>query len=113
MALSRYFEQYGGTEADLGAIPVTIRTHASLNPNAIMRSRYTLDEYLDCRYIARPLRLYDYCLINDGCVAYIITSRERAAISSSLRSSSPVLLSERTFGSGTSLRTSGSRHVPR
>jgi acetyl-CoA acetyltransferase len=78
MALSRYFEQYGGDERQLGVIPVTIRGHASLNDNAIMQTRYTLDEYLQCRYIARPLRLYDYCLVNDGCVAYIITSRERA-----------------------------------
>ena len=36
-----------------------------------------LEEYLDVRYVARPLRLYDYCLVNDGAVAYIVTTKER------------------------------------
>ena len=78
LALSRYLAEYGGTEEQLGEIAVTIRRHASLNSKAIMREPYSLSDYLESRYISRPLRLYDYCLVNDGAVAYILTTRERA-----------------------------------
>jgi acetyl-CoA acetyltransferase len=74
----RHMEQYGTTAAQLGAIAVAFRKHASLNPNAVMRTPFTLDEYLAARFICEPLRLLDYCLINDGGVALILTSAERA-----------------------------------
>ena len=78
LAFTRYQHLYGGTEADLGAIAVALRKHASLNPKAIMQKPITVEDYLEARYIAKPLRLYDYCLINDGCGLMIVTSAERA-----------------------------------
>jgi acetyl-CoA acetyltransferase len=78
LAFTRYQHLYGGTEAELGAIAVAFRKHARLNPHAIMQAPLTLDDYLAARYVAQPLRLYDYCLINDGAVAYVVTSAERA-----------------------------------
>ena len=78
MAFSKYQHLYGGTEEQLATIPIAIRKHASLNPKAIMQEPITVQDYLDARYIAEPLRLYDYCLINDGAVCYIVTSTERA-----------------------------------
>ena len=78
MAFTRYQHLYGGSEAQLGAFALAFRKHARLNPVAIMQDELTLDDYLAARYIARPLRLFDYCLVNDGAVAYIVTSAERA-----------------------------------
>src|SRR5262245_4842417 len=78
LAFTRYQHLYGGTEEELGAIAVALRKHARLNPHAIMQRPLELQDYLAARYIAQPLRLYDYCLINDGAVAYIVTSAERA-----------------------------------
>jgi acetyl-CoA acetyltransferase len=43
-----------------------------------MQQPLTIEDYLAARYIAQPLRLFDYCLVNDGAVAYIVTSTERA-----------------------------------
>ncbi len=78
LAFTRYQSLYGGAEADLGEIAVTIRNHAVDNPIAILRDRHTIESYLQSRYVARPLHLLDYCLINDGCVAWIVTTTERA-----------------------------------
>ena len=78
LAFTRYQHLYGGSEQDLGAIAVAFRKHARLNPAAIMQEEMGIEDYLAARYIARPLRLFDYCLVNDGAVAYIVTSTERA-----------------------------------
>jgi acetyl-CoA acetyltransferase len=79
MALSRYMDLYGGTEEELGAVAVTFREWASMNPLAVMKDRaLTLEDYLETRYVTKPMRLVDYCLVNDGAVAFILTSAERA-----------------------------------
>jgi acetyl-CoA acetyltransferase len=78
MAFQRHAALYGTTVEQLGAISVAFRKHALLNPNAVMRKPITLDDYLAARFVCEPLRLLDYCLINDGGVAMILTSGERA-----------------------------------
>lgn len=78
LTFQAYKDARGFADADLGRVAVAQRQWASLNPNAVMRKRITLEDYLAARHICAPLRLYDYCMINDGGVALIITSRERA-----------------------------------
>lgn len=68
----RFSELYGVSEEDLGHVAVAQREGSSRNPNAIMQKPITLQDYMDARYITEPLRLFDYCLINDGGVALII-----------------------------------------
>jgi acetyl-CoA acetyltransferase len=74
----RYAELYGVTEAELAEVAVAQRAFASVNPNAIQRKAITVDDYLAAPYIAEPLRLFDYCLINDGGVALILAEAELA-----------------------------------
>ncbi|MFA7248456.1 MAG: thiolase family protein [Dehalococcoidia bacterium] len=71
--------RYGSTEEQLGTVSRTIRDHAALNDNAIMRTPITEGDYENARYICRPLKIYDYCMVNDGGAALILTTRERAA----------------------------------
>ena len=79
MALSRYMDMYNGKEEELGAVSVAFRKHATMNPKAIMQDRpITIDDYVNARYVAKPMRLFDSCLVNDGAVAFIITTAERA-----------------------------------
>jgi acetyl-CoA acetyltransferase len=73
-----HFETYGTTSRQLAAVAVAQRKHAMLNPQAIKREPLTVDDHQTSRYICEPLRLYDYCLINDGGVALIMTTAERA-----------------------------------
>jgi acetyl-CoA acetyltransferase len=75
----RHMELYGTTTRQLAEVSVAIRRHACLNPDAVMKQPITIDDHENSRPIALPLRLLDYCLINDGAVCLIVTSRERAA----------------------------------
>jgi acetyl-CoA acetyltransferase len=78
LMMRRHMDLYGTTSDQLGTLAVTFRQHASLNPNAVMRDTFTLEDYHRSRYICEPLHLLDYCLINDGGVALILTTAERA-----------------------------------
>lgn len=78
MMFQSHMNQFGTTPEDLGHISVAFRKHAALNPGAMMRKPMTLEDHHTSRKIAEPLRLLDYCLINDGGVAWIMTSAERA-----------------------------------
>src|SRR5215218_5883221 len=75
----RHMIEFGTTEKDLGAIAIACRNRANANPQAQMHDRtLTMDDYLAARMIARPLRLFDFCLETDGAAALIVTSAERA-----------------------------------
>jgi acetyl-CoA acetyltransferase len=75
----RYMALTGASERDLGQVSVAQRGWANLNPRAIMKGRtITLEDYLASTYVAEPLHLYDYCLINDGGVALIVAEASRA-----------------------------------
>jgi len=78
MIAHRYMHEYGVTSRQFGAVAVTFRKHASLNPMAQMRNPITIDDYQDSRWIVEPLRLLDCCLVSDGGRALIVTSAERA-----------------------------------
>jgi acetyl-CoA acetyltransferase len=78
MMQRRYMELTGASERDLGQVAVAERQWASGNPRAVMRKPITIEDYLAADYIAEPLRLFDYCLINDGGVAIIVAEQERA-----------------------------------
>ncbi|GAA1848958.1 thiolase family protein [Pseudonocardia ailaonensis] len=77
LMLQRHRHLYG-TGEELAAVSMTFREHARLNPGAVMRTPVSLEDYLTSRYVVEPMHLLDYCLINDGGVALVLTSRERA-----------------------------------
>ena len=78
MVTRRYLETSGLTPAALGEVAVAQRLSSSLNPNAVMRKTINIEDYLASRFIVEPLRLLDYTIINDGGVALILMSAERA-----------------------------------
>lgn len=78
IAASRHMAVYGTTSEQLGWVAVTMRAHAALNPTAIMREPFTIDDHQNSRMIVDPLHLLDCCLISDGAVAIIVTTPERA-----------------------------------
>jgi acetyl-CoA acetyltransferase len=78
MMFRRHMALYGTTTRQLAEVSVAFRHHACLNPDAVMKTPITIDEHEASRPIVLPLRLLDYCLINDGAVCVLMTTPERA-----------------------------------
>jgi acetyl-CoA acetyltransferase len=78
MLFRRHQYEFGTPIEALAELAIAMRANASINPNAIMREPMTRDDYFNAPLIADPLRRLDYCLVNDGGVAYIVTTLERA-----------------------------------
>jgi acetyl-CoA acyltransferase len=75
----RYLDRTGATEADVAAVSVKNRVHASLNPKAQFRTLVTAEEVLGSRMIAEPLRLLMCSPIADGAAALVVTDAATAA----------------------------------
>ena len=75
----RHMHEFGTKAEQLGAIAVTMRKHAQLNQQAVMRERpLTLEDYLASPMVAGPYRLFDCCLETDGAAAIVVTTVDRA-----------------------------------
>lgn len=80
LLMSRYDHQFGLAPEALGTIAITQRNHALANPNALekFKTPLTMDEYLDSRMIADPLRILDCVMFCDGANAFLVTTADNA-----------------------------------
>jgi len=78
MMFRRHMELYGTTTRQLAEVSVAFRKHACLNADAVMKKPMTIEDHENSRLITAPLRLLDYCQINDGACCLILTTAERA-----------------------------------
>jgi acetyl-CoA acetyltransferase len=78
MMFRRHMELYGTTTRQLAEVSVAFRKHACLNADAVMKKPMTIEDHENSRPITAPLRLLDYCQINDGACCLILTTAERA-----------------------------------
>ena len=74
----RHMELFGTTSEQLGEIAVTVREHALLNDNALMKKPITPADHQASRMIADPFRLLDCSLESDGGAAFVISAADRA-----------------------------------
>ncbi|HUY64780.1 MAG TPA: hypothetical protein VMV14_09740, partial [Acidimicrobiales bacterium] len=79
LAARRHMHQYGTTAEQLASVAVTMREHASHNPQAQMREPMTVRDVVSSRLVADPLHKLDCCVISDGGGACVVTSAARAA----------------------------------
>ena len=71
--------EYGATREQLANVAIAQRKYANRNPRATMYERtMSLDDYMNVRWIAEPLCLFDNCLESDGAVAVVIVRADRA-----------------------------------
>lgn len=74
MRARRYMEEFGMTREQLALIPVKNKANAAQNPLAHFRKEITVEEVLESRPIADPLRLHDCSPVTDGSAAVILMS---------------------------------------
>ena len=74
----RHMERYGTTEEQFGAHVISQRANAALNDDALMRDPLTMDDYLNSRFVSKPVRLLDCDYPVDSASAIIFTTEERA-----------------------------------
>ena len=73
-----YMAATGATEEDLCRVAVKNHYYAARNPKAHFPREITLEQCMQSRYIAWPLKLYDCSPITDGAAAVILASEEVA-----------------------------------
>ena len=78
MNATQYLQRYGATRELFGHVAVNARRNAGLNPNAIYREPFTLDDYFDARMVTTPFGLYDCDVPCDGAMAVIVSAADVA-----------------------------------
>ncbi|GAA2731962.1 thiolase family protein [Actinocorallia aurantiaca] len=79
LAAQRHMARYGTTSEQLGAVAVSTRQWATMNPLAQMRDPITLEDHQNSRWVVEPLHLLDCCLVSNGAIAVLVTGADRAA----------------------------------
>ncbi|MBI4241892.1 MAG: hypothetical protein HY613_09260 [Candidatus Rokubacteria bacterium] len=65
---------HGVSLREISQVSVKNHAHGALNPFAHFQSRVTLEEVLESRVVADPLRLFHCCPISDGAAAVVLTA---------------------------------------
>ena len=73
-----YMDRWGARREDFGRFCVSLRENALGNSNALFKTPLSMDDYLNARQIADPLRLYDCVLPCAGADCVIIVSEKIA-----------------------------------
>lgn len=75
---SRFMSEYGITEEQISQVSVKNHFNGSLNEKAQYQKPVTLEEVMNSKKIADPLKLMDCCPIGDGASAAIVASVDYA-----------------------------------
>jgi acetyl-CoA C-acetyltransferase len=60
----------------MAEVAVTMREHASRNPDAARRDPITVDDVLNSPIIASPLHRLDCCIVSDGAGAIVVADKD-------------------------------------
>lgn len=73
----QYMKETGATIEDFSLVTVKNRKNGALNPNARFQKPVTLEEVMNSRMVATPLRLLHCCPLADGAAAFILCNRDK------------------------------------
>jgi len=76
--MTRYMAVYNATEEDFCKVAVKNHYYGARNPKAQYRREISIEDCLNSRYIARPIKLYDCSPITDGSATVILASEDIA-----------------------------------
>jgi len=74
----RHMYDYGTKPEQVATVKAIHSEHASNNPKAFYKRRYTVEDVINSRIICKPLHLLDCCVETDNATAIIVTTAERA-----------------------------------
>jgi acetyl-CoA acetyltransferase len=74
----RHMYEYGTKPEQVAMVKVVHSEHASNNPKAFYKKRYTVDDVINSRMICKPLHLLDCCVETDNATCIIVAPAERA-----------------------------------
>ena len=74
----RHMELCGTTSRQFAEVAVTMRAHAGLNDNSVMKKPITVEDHQASRMIADPFWLLDCSLESDGGAALVVSAMDRA-----------------------------------
>src|SRR5215470_17395898 len=74
----RHMHDYGTKPEQVAHVKHFHSCHASNNPKAFYKKRYSVEEVVSSRIICKPLHLLDCCVETDNGTAIVVTSAERA-----------------------------------
>ena len=72
-----HMAKYGTTEEQMAKVAVKAHKYGAMNPKAHFQKLISLEDVLNSRVIAWPLKLYDCCPISDGAAAVILASENK------------------------------------
>lgn len=79
LSISQYIKERGVTEREAAQVAVKARRNAARNPHAhLQMPDLTVEEVLQSRMLAHPVRLLDMCPQSDGAAALVVASEDRA-----------------------------------
>lgn len=73
-----YMRAYGAKAEDFGKLALAQRVNAQSNPLALLRKPLSMQDYLDARPIADPIKLFDCVMPCAGAEAFLVMSEEAA-----------------------------------
>jgi acetyl-CoA C-acetyltransferase len=73
-----HMKKYGTTEEEMAMVSVKNHKNATKNPCALFRTEVDLEEVMNSKSIAPPIKLLDCCAPCDGASAILLTSEEKA-----------------------------------
>ena len=78
LSAARYMYLYGSDETDMARVTVKNRRHAALNPFAHLREELTVEDVLNSRTLAWPIKLGDACPASTGAAGVVLVSERYA-----------------------------------
>ena len=94
----RHMEDYGTTLEQFARVSVKNRKNGCLNPYAGFQTPVTLEEVLNSRMIAYPLRLLMCCANGDGAAAAVLCNAERLKSKRKKVTVAAAVLTSETYG---------------
>ena len=76
MSAVRYMHRHGMSEEQMARVSVKAHHNGVLNPNAHIRREVTIEEVLDSRYLAWPIKMLDACPQSAGGCAVVLSSAD-------------------------------------